>query len=160
MTTTISMFDCDNDGAAIPRNAQAVAGYLRGGNFDQLVARFPKAHHFGISTSAAVAGDCLDVEGGDASPAQAAVWVEERIRAGQYRPCVYASIDTYMPEVKASLAHLERSSYRLWVAHWTGVAHIEPGYDATQWQCVGDSYDESLCARTFLRRNHNLFCLR
>jgi hypothetical protein len=148
------MYDCDSDGAGIPANPQAVAGYTGGGNFDALAARFPHAQHFSIIASQALAAqyypaDCLDVERGDALPSQAPGWVQERIKAGAYRPCVYASQATYMPEVVQALAHLERSSYRLWIAHWGQPAVVPAGYDAIQYATYTDLFDESVCLDDF-----------
>lgn len=144
----ITLFDCDSDGAGLPANPQAVAGYLDGGNYATLVARFPHAHHFGIATHPAVDGDCLDVESGDALPPDAPGWVERMIKAGRHRPCVYASVDNYMPAVVANLAHLKRSSYRLWVAHWGQPAQVPAGYDAIQFKST-PAYDESVCLADF-----------
>ena len=154
MSGLITMYDCDSDGAGIPTDAQAVAGYTGGGNYDTLVARFPKAHHFSIVASQALAAqyypaDCLDVEQGDALPSLAAAWVDARIKAGAYRPCVYASASTYMQEVQAALAHLPRSSYRLWLAHWGQPAKVPAGFDAIQYQTVTDKYDVSVCVADF-----------
>jgi hypothetical protein len=71
---------------------------------------------------------------------------------GVKRPCFYADAST-MPSVIAALlsAGIKRSSYRTWVAHYTNVAHLEPGADATQWTDValGRNLDESLCTPLF-----------
>lgn len=152
---SLTMYDCDSDGAGIPANAEAVAGYTGGGNYATLVANFPKAKHFSIIASQELAAqfypaDCLDVERGDALVSQVVAWVEARIKAGAYRPCVYASISTYMGEVEAALAHLPRSSYRLWVAHW-GVEppSVPAGYDGIQWRNNASVFDQSLLLGDF-----------
>ena len=144
---SLLMYDCDSDGEGIPDSPQAVAGYMGGGNYQTLVERFPHAQHFSIIASQALAAqgypaDCLDVERGDALPSQAPGWIETRIRAGAYRPCVYASQASYMPEVIQALAHLPRSSYRLWIAHWGQPAVVPAGYDAIQFRNTPE-FDES-----------------
>lgn len=149
----LTMYDCDSDGTGIPADPQVVAGYAGGGNYDTLVARFPRARHLSIIASQSLAAqsypaDCLDVERGDALPSQAPGWVEARIRAGAYRPCVYASQATYMPEVIQALAHLPRSSYRLWIAHWGQPAVVPAGYDAIQFRNT-PAYDESVLLADF-----------
>lgn len=148
----LTMYDTAGDGSAIPANPQAVAGYLDGGNFNQLVARFPHAHHLGIATHGQVDGDCLDVENGDASPADVLPWVKRMQAQGRYRPCVYSSLSNGMVAVKTALASLPRSSYRLWVAHWTPgspPSSVPAGYDGVQWLPVAFRYDESLLLDSF-----------
>src|SRR5580692_176816 len=101
------MFD-SADPNGIPAYARYVAGYVDGGDFPQLVARFPHAQHLSIATNAGLVADCLDVERGDATPDQALGWVQRMQRQGVYRPCVYASIDNYMPQVIGALQRLPR----------------------------------------------------
>ena len=148
---TLTMYDAA-DPYAIPADAKIVAGYGDGGDYNQLVARFPHATHFMISTNAAIAGDCLDCERGDADPSQAPAWWEDRVRAGAYRPCFYGSVDTYMPTIIAALerAGIPRSRYRLWVAHWGQPPEVPAGYDAIQYQPGSNTgYDTSVLLDSF-----------
>jgi hypothetical protein len=141
--------------ANIPADAHAIAGYTDGlyRNVQEIRRRFGGRMVFTISVSSTGFGDCLDVENGDATPAQAAVWVRERLRAGQWRPCIYASRSN-MPAVWAELQHagVQRDQVRLWVADWTGEPHIPAGYDACQYHGgTTVPYDISLCNPGFLR---------
>jgi hypothetical protein len=142
---TLTMYDAA-DPWAIPADAKIVAGYGDGGDYNTLVARFPHAQHFMIATNAAIAGDCLDCERGDADPSQAPGWWAARVREGRYRPCFYGSVDTYMPAIVLYLerAGIARSKYRLWVAHWGQPPVVPAGYDAIQYQPGSNTgYDTS-----------------
>jgi hypothetical protein len=150
----LTMYDAWS-AAALPADAQIVAGYLRGGDYDAMVARFPHARHVGISTSAEVAGDVLDIENGDAVPYQAPGWVQWRIDHGVYRPALYASIEGYMPAVVGYLHHagISLAKVRLVVAHWTPgqkPTEVPAGYDGVQWwNNKAAGWDESLLLPNF-----------
>ena len=149
----VTMFDAVTIGE-IPANPPAVAGYVGGAfpTYSQLVARFPKASHLSIAVNAGEDAECLDVETGDAIPSDAAVWYRRQVARGVKRPVFYADTST-MPAVIAALkkAKVARKNYRLWTAHYTNVAHIEPGSDATQWTdaAFGRNLDESECVDNF-----------
>jgi hypothetical protein len=134
--------------------ADAVAGYIDGRYADMgaLSAAFPKAHHLSIAVRSSDVADCLDIETGDATPAEAAFWVRMAQAHHVWRPCLYADRST-MPQVIANLkAHgIARSAVRLWVADWTFTPHVPAGYDACQWtdRALGRNLDESLCLETF-----------
>ena len=135
----------------IPFDADAVAGYVRGGDYDALVARFPHAYHLSVSTDSSLDADCLDIERGDASLFDAPDWVRRQHARGLTRPCVYAS-QSDIPSVVDVLTKdgIKREEYRIWSAHWTGVPHIEPGCDATQYfNSEREDIDISLCADDF-----------
>ena len=93
----------------------------------------------------------LDVEPGDATPQVAATWARNRLSS---RPHAVARIYTMIsewPAVKAAVAALPRgmqSRVRWWIADPTGVAHLVPGSDATQWYW-GTSYDISTATPRF-----------
>jgi hypothetical protein len=93
----------------------------------------------------------LDVEPGCATPSQVPGWVSSRLKAhpGQVA-IVYMSLSEW-PQVQADVASLPswmRSRIRWWVADPTGVPHIVPGSQATQWYW-GSTYDESMAAPNF-----------
>jgi hypothetical protein len=117
-----------------------------------LVQRFPHAHRLSIAVNASEDADCLDVETGDATPAEAPAWFHRQIKLGKKLPCLYANTST-MPAVITALAAagIQRNQYRVWTAHYTGVPHIEPGSDATQWydKALGRNLDISWCKDTF-----------
>jgi hypothetical protein len=145
------MYDCDNDGSGIPANPQAVAGYGAGGNYEQLVARFPHAHHLLIATHPAIDGDILDCESGDAKPQDFPAWHARQVARGVYRPGGYASIATFMPELLAVVraANIPHAAWRAWVAHWGQPAIVPSGYDAIQCEQNGSAYDMSACLDDF-----------
>lgn len=158
----ITMWDAI-DITQIPPNPAAVAGYTSGRwpTYNSLVARFPHAQHLSIAISADQDADCLDIEPGDAVPAQAAAWVTRQLALGKARPCLYASAGT-MGAVLAGLkaAGIDPGAVRLWSAHYGAGEHIcGPGtcrlvtraMDGTQWTnaAMGRELDQSLLADDF-----------
>lgn len=147
-----TMYDSTNI-TNIPANPQAVAGYINGkfANFDALVRRFPHAKHLSIAVTSSADAGCLDIETGDATPADAPAWVRRQHARGIKRPVVYANTSTIVAVVNA-LTHsgIKRDEYLVWTAHYTGKPHIEPGSDATQWEDHQELYDVSLCEPWFL----------
>lgn len=153
-----TMFDMADASTHIPtNNPTAVAGYIDGNfqTYHALVARFPHAKHLAIAVFAGTNdGHCLDVETGDATPAQAPGWVRKRHAVGIARPIIYANAST-MPAVIAALEHdtIKRDEYLLWVAAYNGKEEIPAGFDAHQWKNVevpGSNYDQSICQPWFL----------
>jgi hypothetical protein len=149
---------------AIPLDAQAVAGYVGDWctTYWKLVARCPKAMHLAIAVSAEEDAECLDVETGDATPAEVPAWVRRQLDRGVRRPVIYASVST-MATILALLeeAGIASSEIRLWTAHYTQVAHLcgpeSCGYglpvsaDATEWtdRALDSNLSESMCADAF-----------
>lgn len=149
-----TMYDSTEVGQ-IPVTAEAVAGYV-GGNwptFGPLSQKFGKAKRLSIAVNAGEDAECLDVETGDATPAEAPAWVNRQKARGVARPVLYANFST-MPAVKAALASagIPRSAVRLWVAEYTYTPHIPSGYDACQYtnRALGRNLDASLCNPGFL----------
>lgn len=143
--------------STIPAKPPAVAGYVAGHwpTYQPMVRAFPSAVHVPIAIQAdekvtGVRMACLDVEPGDASPSQAGAWDRMELKAG-VKPCDYANLST-MPAVKASLSGLSRSQYFLWDADWTFSAHLDSGYDATQFtdHALNRNLDESSASLAFL----------
>jgi len=87
----------------------------------------------------------LDVEPGDATPAQAATWVQQR---ETQHPGQLAVIYTMRSDWAAAqqaisaLPHAMQANVRWWIADPTGTPHILPGATATQWYW-GSGYDIS-----------------
>lgn len=97
------------------------------------------------------AGDVIDCETGDATPAQAAAWVNKRRASGYYRPTIYCNKDT-IHAVRASTGSLILGKdYDIWVADWTYAIHqvTAPGpgnpvtLPATQFE-PGQNFDTSI----------------
>lgn len=157
---TITLYD-SIEPRLMPANAQAVAGYTGGKwpTFGELAKLFPSAHRLSIAINARDDGECLDIEAGDASPADAPAWFHRQIARGVKRPCFYTSlsnVNTLMSVLQSAGIH--RVQYRLWSAHYTGGAHlcgpdegISTYADATQYwdKALGRNLDVSLCADSF-----------
>jgi len=159
---TVTMYD-DINLDLIPKNAEAVAGYVNGRwpTYKDVVRRWPRAHHLSIAVSSNADADCLDVETGDATNAVAPAWVKRQQKRGILRPVVYSSVSNAQALLD-TLAHqgITRLQVRLWTAHYTHSQHIcGPGCgfglkeaaDATQWtdKAQGKSLDASLCNGAF-----------
>jgi outer membrane biosynthesis protein TonB len=93
----------------------------------------------------------LDVEPSDATPAQAADWAYNRLRLYPHALAhIYTNISEW-PEVQQACAWLPASMQariRWWIADPTGVPHLVPGSQATQWYW-GQNYDISTAAPDF-----------
>ncbi len=90
-------------------------------------------------------GDCLDVESGDATPADAPGWVQRRRAAGT-DPSVYCS-EAIWQNVKDTFAHAKVPEPHWWIAGYPGSVGgvLYPGAVAHQWIDRGP-YDESVVA--------------
>jgi hypothetical protein len=166
------MYD-STDVAHLPDGADAYAGYTSGlwPTWEAVSARFPGKHLLSIAVDAAHRANCLDVEQGDATPAQAPGWVKMELSHGAWRPVVYASVSG-MPAILADLeaAGIHRDEVRLWSAHygWSSVLHPRGRHicgpqtcglmaveaDGTQWTdkaagASGSQVDESLLLAGF-----------
>jgi hypothetical protein len=167
----IYMFD-DVNVSLIPKNAQAVAGYVDG-HFRTWAAvekGWPHAKKLPIAVFGQDNGDALDVEPGDASVIQAAAWVKRqnarwsRDKHDVRLPVVYTSVSWAQGLVNAlSKAGLkQRKHYLLWTAHYDPrkgehLCSSSCGFgfksaaDATQYtdRALGRSLDESVCRAGF-----------
>lgn len=124
--------------ADIPHDAVAVAGYVDGfyAWSEQDWRRFPNAYKLRVAISAATNdGDVLDVETGDATPAQAPGWVAMRRAAGLARPILYCGRWQWAALQAAMAQAGQEADY--WVAQYTGAPHLIEGAVAVQW--AGDA---------------------
>lgn len=146
---TLTMYDAVNV-AAIPAGAQAVACYVDGNwpTCQQVDARFPHAQHLTIAVHAGDDAECLDVETGDATPSEAAGWVNRQLGRGVQRPCVYANGNTWNNLGLARDLAGYGPRIRRWIAEWDNNPQIPAGYDAKQYS-TGGNYDTSVCADNF-----------
>ncbi|HEV2370934.1 MAG TPA: peptidoglycan-binding domain-containing protein [Streptosporangiaceae bacterium] len=151
--STIIMFDA-TDLAQIPVGPAAAAGYVDGRwpTYAALAARFPHARLLSIAVSAEHDADCLDVETGDAAPADVPGWYARQRGRGIERPCLYASAGLMQSGVIPALriAGIPRAAVRLWTAHYAG-RHIcgpascgELGIDADGTQHTDRAYGRDL----------------
>jgi hypothetical protein len=131
----------------IPQDAAMVAGYGSGPYTwpASAWARFPAARRVVIVVSAGVnAGNVLDVEQGDATPAQAPGWCVMRRAAGSV-PSVYCNASTW-PAVRAACAAAKVPEPPYWVAAYPGAGPVIPaGAIAHQYEDAGP-YDLSVVA--------------
>lgn len=130
----------------IPADAVMVAGYIDGlyAWKPEDWARFPHAVKVELAVFASTnAGHALDVEAGDATPAQAAGWLTMRRRAG-VDPSVYCSLSLW-PAVRAALAASHTAEPHWWIAAHPGIGpDLYPGTVAHQYADVNNLYDLSV----------------
>jgi hypothetical protein len=134
----------------IPTSAAMVAGYING-TFAWSAAdwaRFPHSVKVRIATRSNINdGHVLDVEAGDATPAQAPVWVHMR-RAAGVDPSIYCGAAAW-PDVKAAFTNAGVAQPHYWIAHYDGVVSIPAGAVAKQYDDpphTGGHYDLSIVA--------------
>jgi hypothetical protein len=145
------MYDSVN-AAAIPADAQLVAGYVDGRYAWTAAdwARFPHAVHVPIAVFPTTnAGVMLDCENGDATPTQCPGWVRMR-RAAGVDPTVYCSYSAW-PTVRAAFAAAGEPPPHYLIAGYPdpvgpdGKPIVPAGAIGHQWIDRGP-YDESLVA--------------
>ena len=136
----VNMYDSVNPGL-IPGNVRMVAGYMDGDYAwtKEDWGRFPGAEKVIITVRGSLTGNVADVENGDMTPEQAPGWINAKQQAGKRGATIYCNRATM-----STVQHYCRGhAYYLWVADWTGVAHIIPGTVAVQYKTVPDTYDIS-----------------
>lgn len=116
------------DASRLPADAQIVAGYVDG-EFAWSAAdwaRFPNSVKVRIAVfSETNDGEVLDVEPGNATPAQSVDWVLMR-RAAGVDPTVYMNTSTW-PTVRAAFRARGVAEPHYWVAQYDGVASVPAG---------------------------------
>lgn len=121
------MYDSTQPGA-IPEDAEMVAGYLSPSPYAWSVNewdRFPNAVQVRIAVRASTNdGHVLDVEKGDATPAEAPGWVSMRRTAGA-DPSVYCSMSSW-PAVMAAFVAAGVKQPHYWVAAYPGIGDNVP----------------------------------
>jgi len=140
-----TMYDSVNP-SRIPRDAQIVAGYVNGPYAwsDTDWALFPNAVHVGIAVRASYnGGQVLDVEAGDALPAQAPGWVEMRRVVG-VDPSIYCS-ESLWPSVARAFNTAGVVAPHWWIAHYDGIGVLPTGAVAKQYRNTPD-WDLSVVA--------------
>jgi hypothetical protein len=118
----------------IPAGATLIAGYGDGyyNNVSAFKARFPHATVVEIAVFASDdLGVVLDVENGDASPAQAPGWAQMR-RAAGVDPSVYCNTSTW-PLVRSAFQSAGVAEPHYWVAQYDGDPTIPTGAVAKQY---------------------------
>ncbi len=133
--------------ADIPSDAKVVAGYVDGDyawsqadwdRFTQAVSKIT------ITTLGGQVADVCDCETGDLTPDMAAGWIQQY--PGNIVYCNRANVPAVMDAMtRAGLGQINGegfNQYRLWVADWTGQAHMVsiPGADVVATQYASPEY--------------------
>jgi hypothetical protein len=95
--------------------------------------------------------NALDVEPGDATPAEAASWVSAKLSASPHSDAIVYTFLAEWGPVQSNINALPswmQSLVKYWIANPTGTPHIVPGAAATQWYW-GSSYDISMAQPGF-----------
>jgi hypothetical protein len=132
--------------SAIPSSSQAVAVYANGHYAAAPGQVGQRGLVLWIDTNGSNPhADVLDVEPGDATPSQAAAWVQQKLNASPNSTAIVYTMRSQWGAVQDAVSHLAwwmPSHTKYWIADPTGVPHIVPGSDATQWYW-GQNYDIS-----------------
>jgi hypothetical protein len=139
--------------SSLPANATHVFYYADGAfaNEAAVKAQCPHAVTCGITVIGQVGPGACDCEAGDLTVAQAETWVTYSLKAGVYRPRVYANQDRWENQgLLAGLAHYG-PNIRRWVAAYPGAgATVPPGYDAHQYEGgTVNPFDLNVCLPDF-----------
>lgn len=130
-----TMYDGINaDASVIPATAQLVAGYVDGDYVWSAAdwARFPHSVHVRIAVrSTTDDGHVLDVETGNASPAESVDWVLARRAAGA-DPTVYCNTSTW-PAVQSAFQARGVAQPHYWIADYNGDTAVPAGAVAHQY---------------------------
>jgi hypothetical protein len=97
------------------------------------------------------AASALDVEPGDATPSVAAHWARCKLHEKPHSLARIYTMRSEWPAVRNAIDRLPttmRHHVRWWIADPTGVPHIVPGSQATQWYW-GPRYDISTACPRF-----------
>lgn len=135
---TRTMYDAVNV-SGVPAGATLVAGYGDGlyQDVDAFRARFPNATVVVIAVSSRHnLGTVLDVETGDATPAEAPPWVLMR-RAAGVDPTIYCNSSTW-PSVRAAFQAAGVAQPHYWIAQYDNVGSIPASW--TSLGCVAKQY--------------------
>jgi hypothetical protein len=129
---------------SIPAGQHVIAAYANGAYAVSARAVARRGPVLWIDTNGSEpAASALDVEPGDATPAGAARWARQRLKAYPRSLAIIYTFRNDWQQVKDSVADLPawmRSRVRYWIADPTGVQHVVAGSSATQWYW-GNRYD-------------------
>ena len=157
---TITMYD-SIDLSQFPSNPPAVAGYVGGywPTYNDLVKKFPNAHHLSIAVNKSQRARCFDIEPGNAVPSDGPAWFKNYGDASQGKIVIYCGASAAQQVINAmSNGGIGRDRYLLWTAHYTYKEHFcgpgDCGYpqaDGTQWtdKAMGRNLDQSIVSDAF-----------
>jgi hypothetical protein len=148
--------------ANVPKDARAVGCYVNGdyANLSEAKRRFPDALITTISVRSSEVADVLDVEKGDATPADCRAYFRRfKDQRPHSKPIFYAPASS-VADVETHLrdAGIRKREYIIWSAHWTH-RHIcgprtcgYPKADASQYTTTNETVDVSKCRPSYWRR--------
>jgi hypothetical protein len=138
--------------SSLPSSSQAVAVYANGSYAAQPAQVGQRGLTLWIDTNGSDPhADVLDVEPGDATPAEAAAWVQQKLDASPNSTAIIYTMKSDWGAVQQAVSQLAwwmPSHTKYWIADPTGVPHLVPGSDATQWYW-GQNYDISTALPSF-----------
>jgi hypothetical protein len=114
-----------------------------------------------VLNAQATMAECLDIERGDATNADAPGWVKRQKARGIHRPCLYTSVSNAQALLTYLASHgIGRKDVRIWTAHYTGRQHfcgpqcgfgLKTVVDGTQWtdRAHAMSLDQSIVNDAF-----------
>lgn len=141
------MYDAVTPGN-IPSSATMVAGYADGlyANMGAMAARFPHAIRVSIAVRWTTRAQVLDVESGDATPAQAVQWCTQTMADKSNKELtVYCGMDAWA-SVRAAFRSAGVTEPNYWVAAYDGNATVPAGAVAKQYLGDYNGYDKSVVA--------------
>jgi len=123
---------------------QRVATYADGGYAVNPANVASRGHVVWIDTNGSdPRAAALDVEPGDATPQMAAQWAWHKLHAAAGQVAIIYTMRSEWAATQAAVGKLPapmQHQVKWWIADPTGVPHIVPGADATQWYW-GHSFD-------------------
>lgn len=156
--TTLTMFDSVTPADIPMTGMDAVLAYVNG-RYNTLAAirqRYPHLPILTCSVNSSGNAQCLDVENGDATPADVPGWLD---RQKTLKKTEIQIIYTPASQISAVRAHAGSRRYLLMSAHYGAGPHIcgprtcgYPQADATQWDDHGphgEHYDRTLMSAAF-----------
>lgn len=141
------MYDAVTPGH-IPTSATMVAGYADGlyANMGAMAARFPNATRVSIAVKWTTRAQVLDVESGDATPAQAVQWCTQTMADKPNKELtVYCGMDAW-PSVRAAFRSAGVTEPNYWVARYDNDPTVPAGAVAKQYLGDYQGYDKSVVA--------------
>ncbi len=158
---TITMYD-SIDLSQFPSDPEAVAGYVGGywPTYNELVQKFPHAHHLSIAVNQSQRARCLDIEPGNCGPEDGPGWFKTYGDDSDGLIVIYCGASASQSVINAmSNGGIGRDRYLLWSAHYTYKEHIcgpacgYPQADGTQWtdKAMGRNLDQSIVGDVFFQ---------
>lgn len=155
-----TMYDSINPDA-IPADAELCAGYVDGRwpSYQGMVARFGRNRVVSITVTGEPGARVADVERGDLTPQQAAIWAKNELAAGR-RPTIYTNLSTWDACKQALQAQgIDPSRVDWWIAR-PGPAELVPGTVATQYAFDVNGCDLSITDGSWPFMNERRACIK